>query len=167
MSTFWWQPTWLTFTKTGGFSIKISKWKLFLEGHQFATTNCTDTVEVEAKELDLHAYVNGVSPKNRQQVYFIQIGVLAVDSSRKIEMHRYSDGRMNTTPLRLNGLHSRWQSFRKLIEPFVWSYVLDIGLEEVEEVEDVSSNDNESVVSSPTTTTISCYYSSEDKCNPS
>ena len=54
-----------------GFCIKISKWKLFLEGHLFATTNCMGTMEVDTNKLDLNAYVNGVSPKNRQQVYFI------------------------------------------------------------------------------------------------
>jgi hypothetical protein len=36
------------FHKKGGFPIKILMWKLFLEGHLFATTNCMDTVEVEA-----------------------------------------------------------------------------------------------------------------------
>ncbi len=80
---------------------------------------------------------------------FILFGVLAVDSPRKIEMQRYSDGRMNTNPPRLNWLHFRQQSFRKLTGPFVWNYVLDNSLEEVEEVEDVSSDDDESVVSSP------------------
>ncbi len=105
-------------------------------------------MEVKAKKLDLNAYVNGVSPKNRQQVYFIWIGVLAVDSPGKIEMQRYINDRMNTTPQRLNGLYYRRQSFRKLIDPFVWNNVLVNDSEEVEEVEDVSSNDNESVVSS-------------------
>ncbi len=35
------------------------------------------------------------------------------------------------------------------MDPFVWNYVLDNGLDEVKEVEDLSSDDNESVVSSP------------------
>jgi hypothetical protein len=81
-----------------GFCIKISKWKLFLEGHLFVTTNCMGTMEVDAKKLDLNAYVNGVSPKNRQQIYFIRIGVLDVDSPRKIEMQKDSDGQMIITP---------------------------------------------------------------------
>ncbi len=138
------------FHQKRGFSIKILMWKLFLEGHLFATTYCTDTVVVEAKKLDLDAYVNGVSPKNRQQLYFIQIGVLAVDSPRKIEMQRYSDGRMKTTPPRLNGLHFRRRTFRELMDPFVWNYVLNNGLEEVKKVEDgVSSDDDESSVLPP------------------
>ncbi len=81
--------------------------------------------------------MNGISPKQWVKIHFIWIGFLAVDSPRKIKMKRYSDGRMNTTPPRLNRLHFRWQSFRKLMDPFVWNYVLDNGLEEVEEVEDV------------------------------
>ncbi len=36
MSTFWWQPTLLTFTKNGASTSKILKWKLFLEGHPAA-----------------------------------------------------------------------------------------------------------------------------------
>jgi len=48
-----------------GFSIKKLKWNLFVEGHQFATTNCMGTFEVDAKKLDLNACINGVSPKHR------------------------------------------------------------------------------------------------------
>ena len=40
------------FHQKWGFSIKISKWKLFFEGHRFAKTNCMGTVEVETKKLD-------------------------------------------------------------------------------------------------------------------
>ena len=36
-----------------GFSIKILKWKLFLEGHQFLTVNCMGTIEISSKMLDL------------------------------------------------------------------------------------------------------------------
>jgi hypothetical protein len=60
-----------------GFSIKILKWNLFLEGHQFLTIYCTGTMEVSSKKLDLNAYVNGTKPtKNREKCHFIRIGVL-------------------------------------------------------------------------------------------
>jgi len=50
-----------------GFSIKILKWKVFLEGHRFLTVNCMGTMEVSSKKLDLNAYVNGTKPtKNRE-----------------------------------------------------------------------------------------------------
>jgi len=74
------------FHQKWGFSIKISKWKLFLEGHRFAKTNCMGTVEIDTKKLDLNACINGVSPKRREQVYFILIGFLAANSPRKIEI---------------------------------------------------------------------------------
>ncbi len=70
-------------------------------------------------------------------------------------MQRYSDGRMNTTPPRLNGLHFRWQTFRELMDPFVCNYVIDNGLEEVKKVEDdVSSDDDESSVLPPPPTSV-------------
>jgi hypothetical protein len=61
-----------------GFSIKKVKWNLFVEGHQFKTTNCTGTFEVDAKKLDLNACISGVSPKNRlgkrwQQISYVVI----------------------------------------------------------------------------------------------
>ncbi len=81
---------------------------------------------------------------------FIRIQVLDDDSPRKIEVQRYSDGRMKTTPPRLNGLHFRRRTFRELMDPFVWNYVIDNGLEGVKKVEDdVSSDDNESSVFPP------------------
>ena len=72
-----------------GFSIKILKWKLFLEGHQFLTINCMGTMEISSKKLDLNAYVNGTKPtKNREICHFIRIGILYADSPRKIEMQK-------------------------------------------------------------------------------
>jgi len=100
-----------------GFSIKILKWKLFLEGHQFLTINCMGTMEVSSKKLDLNAYVNGTKPtKNREKCHFIRIGVLKASSHRKIEMQKDPhDGRMITTPPRLSGLRIQQSSFRRLI----------------------------------------------------
>jgi hypothetical protein len=68
------------------------KWKLFLKGHRFTTINCPGTFEVDTKKVDLNAFFHGLSPKHREQVYFIWIGVLTPDSPRKIEMQKYSDG---------------------------------------------------------------------------
>jgi hypothetical protein len=91
-----------------------------------------------------------MSPKHRVKIHFIWIAVLALDSPKKIEVQRYSDGRMKTTPPRLNGLHFRLQTFKELMDPFVRNYVIDNGLEEVKKVEDdMSSDDNESSVLPP------------------
>jgi hypothetical protein len=126
-----------------GFSIKILKWKLFLEGHQFLTINCMGTMEVSSKKLDLNAYVNRTKPtKNREKCHFIRIGVLYADSPRKIEMQKYSHGRLIVDPPRLNGLRIKQQSFRKLMEPFVWNYILE---KDLDEEDDSSINEDDSV----------------------
>ena len=77
-----------------GFSIKISKWKLFLEGHRFVTTNCMGmgTVEIDAKKLDINACINGLPPKHRELVYFIRIGVNTDLSPRNVDIERPDDG---------------------------------------------------------------------------
>jgi hypothetical protein len=93
------------FHQRWGFSIKKMKWKLFLEGHQLTTINCPGMFEVDTKKIDLNAFFHGLSPKHREQVYFIWIGVLNPDSPRKIEMQKYSDGQMIITPPRLSGLN--------------------------------------------------------------
>ena len=43
--------------KRWGFSIKMMKWRLFLEGHQFTTINCDGTFEVDVKKVDLFAFI--------------------------------------------------------------------------------------------------------------
>jgi len=55
------------FHQKWGFSIKILKWKLFLEGHRFAKTKCMGTEEIDKQKLDLNACINGVSPKHRSR----------------------------------------------------------------------------------------------------
>ena len=116
--------------------------QVFLEGHQFTTINCDGTFEVDEKKIDLNAFIQGKSAKHRESLYFIQI--------RKIEMQKDPhDGRMITTPLRLSGLCLQQSSFRRLIEPILWNYILDNDLEEGKEVGESSSSDeeDESVVS--------------------
>ena len=102
-----------------GFSIKKLKWNLFVEGHRFKTTNCTGTFEVDVKQLDLNACINGVSSKHRLKSHFIRIGILHHNSPRKIEMQKYSDGRLIITPPQLNGLRIKRQSFRQFMEQYV------------------------------------------------
>jgi hypothetical protein len=51
------------FHKKWGFSIKKVNWKLFIEGHRFATTNCMGMFEVNTKMVDLNAFMNGMSAK--------------------------------------------------------------------------------------------------------
>ena len=74
-----------------GFIVKIVQWKQFLEGHQFTTSNGMGTFEVDTKKLDLKAFINGTPKICKEQCHFIQIGILTVDSPRKIEMQKDSD----------------------------------------------------------------------------
>ncbi len=73
----------------------------------------------------MNACIYGVVPTQREQVYFIWIGVLSLDSPRKIEMHKQkSDGWMIVDPPWLNGLRMKQQSFRQWIEQFKWNFLL-------------------------------------------
>ena len=111
------------FHKKWGFSIKKVNWNLFVEGHRFKmTTNCTGTFEVDAKKLDIHACINGVSPKHRVKVHVIRIGIINDYSPRKIEMQKDSDGRLIVIPPRLNGLRIKQQSFRQFTKQYVELY---------------------------------------------
>ena len=73
------------FYKRWGFSIKMMKWRLFLKGHRFTTINCVCTFEVDVKKVDLNAFIEGESPKHREKVNFIRIGLLKASSHRKVE----------------------------------------------------------------------------------
>ena len=64
------------FHKRWGFSIKMTKLRLFLEGHRFTTINCDGTFEVDLKKVDLNAFIQGESAKHREPFIFIRIGVL-------------------------------------------------------------------------------------------
>jgi len=114
-----------------GFSIKILKWKVFLEGHRFLTVDCMGTMEVSSKKFDLNAYVNRTKPtKNREQCHFIRIGILHHNSPRKIEEQIGQDGRLITTPPCVNGIGIKTQSFRRIADPFVWNFILRKDMDE-------------------------------------
>ncbi len=99
---------------------------------------------MDTKKLDLNACILGVSAKHRVTVHVIRIGVSTDLSPQKIEMQKYSDGRLIVTPPRLNGLRMKQQSFRKLMEPFVWNYILE---KDLDEEDDSSINEDDRVQS--------------------
>jgi hypothetical protein len=139
------------FHKRWGFSIKTTKLRLFLDGHLFTTINCDGTMEVDLKKIDLNAFIQGESAKHREDFIFIRIGVLNASSHRKIEMQKDPhDGRMIVTTPRLNGLRLQQSSFRRLIEPILWNYILDNDSEEGKEVDESSSDEEDESVVSPT-----------------
>jgi hypothetical protein len=127
--------------KRWGFSIKMMKWRLFLEGHRFTTINCDCTFEVDVKKVDLNAFIEGESPKHKEKVNFIRIGVLHAKSPRKIEMQKDSGGLMIVTPPQLNGLWIKHQSFRQSVEQSKWNYLLE--KEEEDHKDEDNSEDDE------------------------
>jgi hypothetical protein len=68
------------------------------------------------------------------------------------------DGRMIDTPPGLNGIRIKQQSFRQLMEPFVWNYILEKDLEEdssIDEDDSVKSLECKSPSSPPPLTAVS------------
>jgi hypothetical protein len=88
------------------------------------------TFEIDSKTIDLNLFINGVSPVHRVMRQIIRIGIINDYSPRKIEMQKDSDGRMMVISPRLNELLLRQRSLRKLMDPFLWNYVLEKELEE-------------------------------------
>jgi len=129
----------------------MTKLRLFLEGHRFKTTNCDGMFEVDLKKMDLNAFIQGESPKHREPSIFIRIGILRASSHRKVEMQKDShDGRMITTPPRLSGLCLQQSSFRRLIEPILWNYILEKDLDEEDDSSIDEDDSLQSVHKSPT-----------------
>ena len=124
------QPCLAHFHTKWGFSIKKTKWDLFIEGHRFSSRHCMGTFEIDSKTIDLNLFINGVSPVHRVMRQIIRIGIINDYSPRKIEMQKDSDGRMMVISPRLNELLLRQRSLRKLMDPFLWNYVLEKELEE-------------------------------------
>ena len=157
------------FHQRWGFSIKISKWKLFLEGHRFATTNCMGmgTVEIDAKKLDINACINGLPPKHRELVYFIRIGVNTDLSPKKIEEQMGQDGRLITTPPRLNGIGIKTQSFGRIADPFIWNFILEKSMDEEDKAPPSLSTSLSSVPStSPSSSTATTTITSSSSSSP-
>ena len=51
-------PTW-------GFTILVDRWKIFLEGHHFNTSNGMGSFVVDTKKLDINVFILGMSAKHR------------------------------------------------------------------------------------------------------
>jgi hypothetical protein len=54
-----------------GFTILVNRWKIFLKGHHFNTSNGTGSFEVDTKKLDVNACILGTSAKHRVKVHVI------------------------------------------------------------------------------------------------
>jgi hypothetical protein len=78
----------------------------------------------------------------------IRIGILNYNTPRKIEMQKYrSDGRMIITPLRVDGLSIKQQSFRHCVEQFKWNCITkdDVDKDYEDEDNDKANGDGSNV----------------------
>ena len=87
-----------------GFQIKAGAWRKFLGGRWFVIDNCA--IEFEQKKIDLDAYINGTPPSQliQRKFYVVRIGNKSEQSHNKIEEQIGRDGRLITTPPRVNGI---------------------------------------------------------------
>ena len=87
-----------------GFQIKAGAWRKFLGGRWFVIDNCA--IEFEQKKIDLDAYINGTPPSQliQRKFHVVRIGNKSEQSHNKIEEQIGRDGRLITTPPRVNGI---------------------------------------------------------------
>jgi hypothetical protein len=142
-----------------GFKMKPTAWRTFLGGHHFM--NYDIVIEFEPKKINLEAYVTGVRPSrtSMKTFYAIRIGTKIEGSPNKIEDQIGRDGRLVTTPPRLNLMRIKTQSFKEIAAQYLWQYAIDNEEEEVdkdegsEEDEESSSEEEQQQVDAAKTTT--------------
>ena len=105
--------------------MKPTAWRKFLGGHRFACDDCE--IELDQKKIDLNAYINRTPPSQLKQrgFYIIRIGNKTKRLPNKIEEQMGQDGWLITTPPRLNGIGIKTQSFQRIVEPFIWNYLVE------------------------------------------
>jgi hypothetical protein len=111
-----------------GFTILVDRWKMFLDGHHFCSSNGIGSFEVDTKRLDFDAFILGrIKQQSFRQcveqskwnyllekededgeddeddsegvkVHVIRIGIINDYSPRKIEMQKDSYGRLIVIP---------------------------------------------------------------------
>ena len=102
-----------------GFQIKADAWRKFLGGRLFVADDCP--IELDIKKIDLDAYIDGttLSRLKRKKFYVVRIGNKTERSPNKIEEQMGQDGRLITTPPRLNGIGIKTQSFGRIADPYM------------------------------------------------
>jgi hypothetical protein len=112
-----------------GFAVKPAAWSKFLQGHRFASDDCE--IELEITKIGLDAYIDGTPPSRLKQnnFYVIRIGNKTERSPNKIEEQMGQDGRLIATPPRLNGIGIKTKSFRRIVEPCIWNYLVESDME--------------------------------------
>jgi hypothetical protein len=83
----------LAFYARYGFKMKPTARSEFIKGHQFVVTNDCP-IEFAQKKIDLHAYINGLSPSqsNLRSFYPIRIGNKTKQNKRGRDGRRFCPG---------------------------------------------------------------------------
>jgi hypothetical protein len=96
----------------------------------------------------------GTSTKHTRRVHVIRIGVSTDLSPKKNEEQIGRDGRLITTPPRLNGLGIKTQSFQRKEDPFIWNFIVENNTDDKEKSSSSSSLVSSTSPSSSTTTAL-------------
>jgi hypothetical protein len=80
-----------------GFTILVDRWKMFLEGHHFYTSNSMGSFKLDAKKLYFDALILGISAKHGRRLHVIRIDVSSDLSPKIIEEQIAREGRLITT----------------------------------------------------------------------
>ncbi len=132
------------YTKSG-FTIKPKEWKMFLDGHDFAVVEGIDECKVwlDKKKLCIEKMIDRMQPgTKRSEFYVLQIGVVDEVSPQKFEWQIDEQRELIMAPPRMNSLRMEQQSFRKLVKPFIWNYIVENKLDEDEDDDDDDDEDD-------------------------
>ncbi len=106
---------------------------MFINGHYFAVVEGIDEskVELDKKKLYIERMIDRMQPgTKRLEFYVLQIGVLDEVSPQKFEWQIDEQHELITAPPQMNSLRMEQQSFQKLVEPFIWNYIIENKLDD-------------------------------------
>jgi hypothetical protein len=150
-----------------GLAMKPTAWIKFLGGHRFASDD--REIEIDIKKIDLDAYIDGTPPSRLKQkkLYVIRIGNKTERSPNKIEEQMGQDGRIITTPPRVNRIGIKTQSLGRIADPFIWNFILEKDMDEEDKASPSLSTSLSSVSStSPSSSTTTTTTTSSSSLSP-
>ena len=114
---------------------------MFLNGHYFAVVEGIDEckVELDKEKLYIERMIDRMQlGTKRSEFYVLRIGVLDEVSPQKFEWQIDEKHELIMAPPQMNSLRMEQQSFQKLVEPFIWNYILENKLDD----DDNNNNDD-------------------------
>ena len=148
------------------FVMKPTAWSKFLGGHWFASDDCE--IKLDSKKIDLDAYIDGTPPSRlkRKKFYVVRIGNKTERSPNKIEEQMGQDGRLITTPPQLNGIGIKTQSFQRIVEPFIWNYLVENNEDGDDDNDDNNISDDDDEKNNVKDGDVACLSSKKRKYCP-